>query len=183
MRNPISKEDLLEVHRELRSVLNEIDEGLILLQITRGFGRGPRTLPFPDSRHNRAYDRVFTQSKGPVMAEQPAAKKGAKVISIEDTAGAAHIKTAATFCYRRLGKMMAKKRAVTMVEWSRTGLSPNGTEQQRPISSWANKIITRALSNEIFAGITRAGRSAVCKRSADGGGKNATLHHEGAAGG
>lgn len=46
MKNPISKEDLLEVHRELVR-LNEIDEGLIYLQITRG-SDGDRDFAFPD---------------------------------------------------------------------------------------------------------------------------------------
>ena len=46
MANPISQEDLLEVHRELVR-RNEIVEGLIYLQVTRG-SDGDRDFVFPD---------------------------------------------------------------------------------------------------------------------------------------
>ncbi|MEC7667953.1 MAG: aminotransferase class IV, partial [Pseudomonadota bacterium] len=46
MKNPISKEDLLEVHRELVR-LNNIEEGLVYLQITRG-APNDRDFVFPD---------------------------------------------------------------------------------------------------------------------------------------
>ncbi|MGA9254938.1 MAG: aminotransferase class IV, partial [Roseobacter sp.] len=46
MRNPISKDNLLEVHRELVRT-NAIDEGMVYLQITRG-APGDRDFAFPD---------------------------------------------------------------------------------------------------------------------------------------
>ena len=77
----MSKEDLLDAHRELVR-LNEIDEGLIYLQITRG-SDGDRDFVFPDPETTVPTVVMFTQSK-PGLADSPAARRGAKVISIED---------------------------------------------------------------------------------------------------
>ena len=152
MRNPISKEDLLEVHRELVRV-NEIDEGLIYLQITRG-SDGDRDFAFPDPDTTEPTIVLFTQSK-PGMADSPAAKKGAKVISIEDIRwGRRDIKTV-QLLYPSMGKMMAKKAGCDDAWMVEDGFVTEGTSNNAYIVM-GNKIITRALSNEILHGITRA---------------------------
>ena len=122
MRNPISKEQLLDVHRELVR-LNEIDEGLIYLQITRG-SDGDRDFAFPDPETTEPTIVLFTQSK-PGMADSPAAKKGAKKAGCDDA---------------------------WMIE---DGFVTEGTSNNAYIVK-GNKIITRALSNDILHGITRA---------------------------
>ena len=81
MPHPISMEDLLEVHRELVRI-NEIEEGMIYLQITRG-APDDRDFVFPDPETTPCTVVLFTQNK-PGLANSPAAKKGMKVISIED---------------------------------------------------------------------------------------------------
>ncbi|MCF7746672.1 D-amino-acid transaminase [Sulfitobacter sp. M39] len=152
MRNPISKEDLLEVHRELVRV-NEIDEGLIYLQITRG-SDGDRDFAFPDPETTEPTIVLFTQSK-PGLADSPAAKKGAKVISIEDIRwGRRDIKTV-QLLYPSMGKMMAKKAGCDDAWMVEDGFVTEGTSNNAYIVM-GNKIITRALSNEILHGITRA---------------------------
>ena len=65
MRNPISKEDLLEVHRELVRV-NEIDEGLVYLQVTRG--AADRDFIYPENAPQTVV--LFTQEKA--LSESPA---------------------------------------------------------------------------------------------------------------
>ncbi|TNF65389.1 MAG: D-amino acid aminotransferase, partial [Rhodobacteraceae bacterium] len=78
---PMSKEDLLEVHRELVR-RNGLVDGMIYLQITRG-SPGDRDFVFPDPETTAPTVVLFTQSK-PGLADSPAAKTGMRVISIED---------------------------------------------------------------------------------------------------
>ncbi len=151
MRNPISKEDLLEVHRELVRV-NEIDEGLIYLQVTRG-SDGDRDFAFPDPETTEPTIVLFTQNK-PGLADSPAAKKGAKVISIEDIRwGRRDIKTV-QLLYPSMGKMMAKKAGCDDAWMVEDGMVTEGTSNNAYIVK-GNKIITRHLGTEILHGITR----------------------------
>ena len=71
MQTPISKEDLLEVHRELVRA-NNINEGLIYLQITRGAPED-RDFIFPDPETTPPTIVLFTQDK-PGLANSPTAK-------------------------------------------------------------------------------------------------------------
>ncbi|MEM9638874.1 MAG: D-amino-acid transaminase [Pseudomonadota bacterium] len=152
MQNPISKEDLLEVHRELVRV-NEIDEGMIYLQITRG-APGDRDFVFPDPATTEPTIVLFTQNK-PGLADSPAAKKGMKVISIDDIRwGRRDIKTV-QLLYPSMGKMMAKKAGADDAWMIEDGFVTEGTSNNAYIVK-GNKIITRALSNDILHGITRA---------------------------
>ncbi|MEP1611812.1 MAG: D-amino-acid transaminase [Roseobacter sp.] len=152
MINPITKEDLLEVHRELVRV-NEIDEGMIYLQITRG-APNDRDFVFPDPEETQATIVLFTQNK-PGLADNPVAKKGMKVISIEDIRwGRRDIKTV-QLLYPSMGKMMAKKAGADDAWMVEDGHVTEGTSNNAYIVK-GNKIITRALSTEILHGITRA---------------------------
>ncbi|MGA9254431.1 MAG: D-amino-acid transaminase [Roseobacter sp.] len=152
MRNPISKDDLLEVHRELVRA-NGIDEGMVYLQITRG-APGDRDFAFPDPDETEPTIVLFTQNK-PGLANSPAAKKGMKVISIEDIRwGRRDIKTV-QLLYPSMGKMMAKKAGADDAWMIEDGFVTEGTSNNAYIVK-GNKIITRALSNDILHGITRA---------------------------
>ncbi|MEO9648668.1 MAG: D-amino-acid transaminase [Roseobacter sp.] len=152
MVNPITKEDLLEVHRELVRV-NGIDEGMIYLQITRG-APNDRDFVFPDPEETQATIVLFTQNK-PGLADNPVAKKGMKVISIEDIRwGRRDIKTV-QLLYPSMGKMMAKKAGADDAWMVEDGHVTEGTSNNAYIVK-GNKIITRALSTEILHGITRA---------------------------
>ncbi|WP_227271606.1 D-amino-acid transaminase [Roseobacter weihaiensis] len=152
MRNPISKEALLEVHRELVR-LNGIDEGMIYLQVTRG-APGDRDFVFPDPETTAPTIVLFTQDK-PGLANSPAAQKGMKVISIEDIRwGRRDIKTV-QLLYPSMGKMMAKKAGADDAWMIEDGYVTEGTSNNAYIVK-GNKIVTRALSNDILHGITRA---------------------------
>ena len=152
MANPISKEELLDVHRELVR-LNDVEEGMIYLQITRG-APGDRDFVFPDPETTKPTIVLFTQNK-PGLAESPAARKGMKVISIEDIRwGRRDIKTV-QLLYPSMGKMMAKKAGADDAWMIEDGFVTEGTSNNAYIVK-GNKIITRALSNDILHGITRA---------------------------
>ena len=149
MDNPISTEDLLEVHRELVR-LNGIDEGLIYLQISRG-AASDRDFAFPDPDEVKPTVVLFTQSK-PGLAETV---RPMKVISIDDIRwGRRDIKTV-QLLYPSMGKMMAKAAGADDAWMVEDGYVTEGTSNNVYIVK-DGKIITRALSNDILHGITRA---------------------------
>ena len=151
MENPISRDDLLEAHRELVR-LNAINEGLVYLQITRG-APNDRDFVFPDPDETPQTIVMFTQNK-PGLAENPTAKKGIKIISIEDIRwGRRDIKTV-QLLYPSMGKMMAKKQGADDAWMVEDGAVTEGTSNNAYIVK-EGKIITRALSNDILHGITR----------------------------
>ncbi len=152
MRAPCSKDELLEIHRKLVE-LNGIDEGMIYLQVTRG-AAADRDFVFPDPDEVPPTLVLFTQNK-PGLADSPAAKKGIKVISIEDVRwGRRDIKTV-QLLYPSMGKMMAKKAGVDDAWMVEDGFVTEGTSNNAYFIK-GNKIVTRALSNDILHGITRA---------------------------
>ncbi len=152
MASPVTMDVLLEIHRELVR-LNSIDEGLIYLQITRG-NPGDRDFAFPDPEKTPSTIVLFTQAK-PGLADNPTARKGLKVISIDDIRwGRRDIKTV-QLLYPSMGKMMAKKAGVDDAWFVEEGEVTEGTSNNAYIVK-GGKIITRDLSSDILHGITRA---------------------------
>ncbi len=152
MPQPLSKDELLDIHREL-VLLNDITDGMIYLQISRG-APNDRDFVFPDPETTKPTVVLFTQNK-PGLAKSPVAKKGLKVISIEDVRwGRRDIKTV-QLLYPSMGKMMAKKAGCDDAWMVEDGFVTEGTSNNAYIIK-GNKIITRALSNDILHGITRA---------------------------
>jgi D-alanine transaminase len=152
MDKPAEFDDLLEIHRELVR-LNGIEEGMIYLQVTRG-APGDRDFAFPDPEVTKPTLVLFTQNK-PGLAANPVAKKGIKVISIEDIRwGRRDIKTV-QLLYPSMGKMMAKKAGCDDAWMVEDGTVTEGTSNNAYIVK-GNKIITRQLSHDILHGITRA---------------------------
>ncbi|MAT88015.1 MAG: D-amino acid aminotransferase [Aestuariivita sp.] len=149
---PISKEELLLIHRELIAC-NSVDEGMVYLQITRG-APDDRDFVFPDPETTRQTIILFTQNK-PDLADNPAAKKGLKVISIEDMRwGRRDIKTV-QLLYPSIGKMMAKRAGADDAWMVQDGTVTEGTSNNAYIVK-NGQIITRALSSDILHGITRS---------------------------
>ncbi len=151
MAQPVSHEDLLEVHRELVR-LNDIEDGMIYLQVTRG-APGDRDFVFPDPETTPSTIVMFTQSV-PGLADNPKAKVGIKVISIDDIRwGRRDIKTV-QLLYPSMGKMMAKAAGCDDAWLVEDGAVTEGTSNNAYIVK-GGKIITRHLSNDILHGITR----------------------------
>lgn len=151
MQKPEAFDDLLEIHRELVR-LNEIDEGMIYLQVSRG-SAGDRDFVYP-SADVKPTLVLFTQSK-PGLADNPAAKVGIKVISIEDQRwGRRDIKTT-QLLYPSMGKMMAKAAGCDDAWLVEDGNVTEGTSNNAYIVK-GDTIITRHLGTEILHGITRA---------------------------
>ena len=152
MASPVTKDELLAIHRELVAK-NGIEEGMVYLQITRG-APGDRDFAFPDPAVTPSTIVLFTQNK-PGLADSPAAKTGIKVISVEDIRwGRRDIKTV-QLLYPSMGKMMAKKAGCDDAWMVEDGFVTEGTSNNAYIVK-GNTIITRQLSNDILHGITRA---------------------------
>ncbi|MCW3784553.1 D-amino-acid transaminase [Defluviimonas salinarum] len=153
MRQPVTDEELLAVHRELVA-RNGIEDGLVYLQVTRG-NPGDRDFAFPDPDKVKAGIVLFTQSK-PGLADNPAAKTGMKVISIPDIRwGRRDIKTV-QLLYPSIGKMMAKKAGCDDAWFVEDeGVVTEGTSNNAYIVK-GGRIVTRQLSEDILHGITRA---------------------------
>ncbi|AYE87416.1 D-amino-acid transaminase [Sulfitobacter sp. D7] len=151
MRAPATTEELLEIHRELVR-LNDIKDGLIYLQVTRG-SDGDRDFAFPDPETTAPSLVLFTQSKSG-LADNPAARDGIRVISIEDIRwGRRDIKTV-QLLYPSMGKMMAKKAGVEDAWMVEDGFVTEGTSNNAYIVK-DGKIVTRETSSDILHGITR----------------------------
>lgn len=152
MANPVTKDELLAIHRELVT-LNDITDGMIYLQITRG-APADRDFAFPDPDETPSTIVLFTQNK-PGLANNPVALKGIKVISIDDIRwGRRDIKTV-QLLYPSMGKMMAKAAGADDAWLVEDGFVTEGTSNNAYIVK-NGKIITRERSNDILHGITRA---------------------------
>ena len=151
IRNPLTEDEWLEVHRQLVA-RNGIDEGMVYLQVTRG-NPGDRDFVFPP-QDTPPTVVLFTQAKAG-MADNPAAKTGWRVISVPDIRwGRRDIKTV-QLLYPSMGKMMAKKAGVDDAWFTEDGFVTEGTSNNAYIVK-GNRIITRGLSHDILHGITRA---------------------------
>jgi D-alanine transaminase len=152
MRAPVTRDELLQIHRELVA-RNDLTDGLVYLQITRG-APADRDFAFPDPDEVPPTIVLFTQSK-PGLADAPAAKTGIKVISIDDIRwGRRDIKTV-QLLYPSMGKMMAKAQGCDDAWMVEDGYVTEGTSNNAYIVK-DGRIVTRPKSSDILHGITRA---------------------------
>jgi len=149
MKVEIDRDEMLEIHRELVA-RNNIDQGMIYLQITRG-NPGDRDFAFPpeDTQPTMV---LFTQEKKVVGTAVET--QGLKVVSVEDLRwGRRDIKTV-QLLYPSLAKMEAKAKGADDAWLVQDGFVTEGTSNNAYIVK-DGKIITRDLSHDILHGITR----------------------------
>ena len=151
MDNPLADDDYLAAFRALVDK-NAITDGMIYLQVTRG-NPGDRDFAYPPAG-TRPTVVMFTQSK-PGLADAPAAKTGWKVISVEDQRWARRDIKTVQLLFPSIAKMEAKARGVDDAWMVEDGLVTEGTSNNAYIVR-NGTIVTRALSNDILHGITRA---------------------------
>lgn len=150
---PMDDDALLAMHRELAR-LNEIDEGLVYLQVTRG-NPGDRDFAYPDPAKVAPTIVAFTQSKPGLAAGGAAAQNGWRVITVEDQRWARRDIKTVQLLYPSMAKMAAKAAGVDDAWMVEDGLVTEGTSN----NAWIIKdgrLITRARSHDILHGITRA---------------------------
>lgn len=150
MKPACSDEDLLAIHRELIE-RNDLDNGMIYLQVTRG-SAGDRDFLWPGDDVPSSIV-LFTQNKDLVNA--PTAKTGLKVISIEDQRWARRDIKTVQLLFPSMAKMEAKAAGKDDAWLTEDGMVNEGTSNNAYIVK-DGAIITRHLSNDILHGITRA---------------------------
>ncbi len=148
MKAPCTLPELLDIHRELIK-RNNVTEGLVYLQVTRGIA--DRDFVYPDVEPSLV---LFTQTKN--VVNSPMAKTGMKVISIPDIRwGRRDIKTVQLLA-PSMGKMAAKAAGADDAWLVEDGFVTEGTSNNAYIVTQDGTIITRNLGHEILSGITRA---------------------------
>ena len=151
IRNPFSRDTLLTIHRELVRQ-NEIVEGLVYMQISRG-NPGDRDFIFPTDDVQPTVV-LFTQSV-PNLVDAPKASAGIKVISIADLRWSRRDIKTVQLLYPSMAKMMAKKAGADDGWFVQDGFVTEGTANNAYIVK-NGQIVTRELSSDILHGITRA---------------------------
>lgn len=149
--NPLKDDAYLEAFRQLVA-RNEITDGLIYLQVTRG-NPGDRDFAYPPEGTVPTVV-MFTQAK-PGLADAPAARTGWKVASIEDMRWARRDIKTVQLLYPSMAKMEAKARGADDAWLVEEGKVTEGSSNNAYIVK-DGVIITRELSHDILHGITRA---------------------------
>ncbi|MFD1694735.1 D-amino-acid transaminase [Roseibium aestuarii] len=146
----VTDEELLAAHRELVK-LNAITEGLIYLQVSRG--EADRDFLFP-AEGTPATLVMFTQEKA--LVKSALADKGQKIMTADDIRWRrCDIKTV-QLLYASLLKNEAKANGVDDVWMVLDGQVTEGSSNNAYIVTADGTIVTRPISNDILAGITRA---------------------------
>lgn len=152
---PMTAEEWLAAQRRLVAD-NAITDGLIYLQVTRG-NPGDRDFAYPP-QDTPPTVVMFTQSK-PGLAENPQADTGLRVCTVPDIRWARRDIKTVQLLYPSMAKMEAKAQGCDdawLVEDGPSGpVVTEGTSNNAYIVK-GGTIVTRALSNDILHGITRA---------------------------
>ncbi len=148
MAPPCSDEDILAAQLKLIE-LNNVDEGLLYLQVSRGVA--DRDFAYPANAQSSLV--MFTQEKN--LLESPMAEKGMHIISIPDLRWKRRdIKTVGLLA-PCMGKQAAVDAGVHDAWMLEDGLVTEGTSNNAYIVTNDKKIQTRHLGHEILSGITR----------------------------
>lgn len=151
MGNPLSGTDWLAAHHELLK-RNRLTDGLIYVQVTRG-DEGDRSFLFPPANISQTVV-MFTQER-PLQADNPKAKTGVRVISFPDIRwGRRDIKSVQLMA-AAMAKSEARQRSADDAWLVQDGFVTEGSSNNTFIVA-DGRIITRALSNDILHGTTRA---------------------------
>ena len=146
---PIETNKLLDIHYKLIDK-NNLTEGLIYLQISRG--EDDRSFDYPDSNVKPTIV-LFTQVKS--LQESNLSKNGMKVISVPDIRWARRDIKTVQLLAPSMCKMMAKKSNKDDAWMVQDGFVTEGTSNNAYIITKDNVLVTRNLSNDILAGVTR----------------------------
>lgn len=149
--HPMTDAEWLEAHRRLVAE-NAIGDGLVYLQVTRG-NPGDRDFAFPPEDTPPTVV-MFTQSK-PGLADNPQAQTGLRICTLPDIRWARRDIKTVQLLYPSMAKMEARSRGCDDAWLVEDGFVTEGTSNNAYIVT-GGTIVTRALSNDILHGITRA---------------------------
>jgi D-alanine transaminase len=152
---PLDKEQVLSAFRKLVE-LNDIEEGMIYLQVTRG--QADRDFVWQGELQPTVF--MFTQHKLP--AENKAAETGVVLKSVQDIRWARRdIKSV-----NLLGQVLAKKAASDAGAYEALMIDTDGYITECGSTSFFmvkdDLLLTRPLNNDILSGVTRKALVALC---------------------
>lgn len=145
--SPLSKPGLRQMHEELIT-RNQLKEGLIYMQVTRGVA--DRQFNFP--KDIKPSIIAFTQTLS--LVDNPNAKSGIRIITTPDLRWARRDIKTIMLLASVLGKQKAIDQGVSDAWMVEDGMITEGTSNNAYIVK-SGTVITRALSNAILAGCTR----------------------------
>ncbi|MCC0015590.1 MAG: D-amino-acid transaminase [Rhodobiaceae bacterium] len=148
MECPVGDDELLAIHRELVK-RNDVEEGLVYLQVTRG--AADRDFTFPDGVKPSLV--LFTQTRQ--LCDVPAARTGFKVKSVPDIRWDRRDIKSVALLAQVLAKQAAKAAGCNEAWMVDGGFVTEGGSSNAYIIK-DGTIITRPVSNAILSGITRA---------------------------
>jgi D-alanine transaminase len=145
---PLSHDDLLKLHRTLIE-RNELDEGIVYLQISRGAAE--RDFAYPDTAAPTVV--AFTQSRPLIV--NPYAATGVKVITIPDLRWKRRDIKSTSMLAQAMGKQAAKLNGAYEAWLVEGGCVTEGTSSSAFILDDAGVIRTQPLGHHILPGVTR----------------------------
>ena len=146
---PFDDAALLAIHRQLIE-LNQLREGLIYLQVSRGCEDRNFLYPVPGTPQTVV---LYTQAK--VVLDSPLAKRGLAIIGLPDLRwGRSDIKTT-QLLYACMAKEQARTQGADDAWLVRDAYVTEGTSNNAFIITHDGKVVTRGLSSELLPGITR----------------------------
>jgi len=155
LESPLSQPDILQAFRQLVE-LNQLDEGLVYMQVTRGTAE--RDFVWPEDIRPTVF--MFTQAKA--ASENEAGQSGVTLASTADIRWARRdIKSV-----NLLGQVLAKKAAHDAGAYEALMIDGDGYVTECGSTSFfivRDKLIqTRPLDNDILPGVTRRAVIALC---------------------
>ena len=148
MGQPISDDEMRAMHEELIK-RNNITEGLIYMQVTRGVAE--RDFAYPEDAEQTII--AFTQVKE--LVDTAKARTGIKIISIPDIRWHRRDIKSTGMLAQAMGKEASKRAGVDDAWMVEDGVVTEGTSNTAFIVVDGNHLVTRPLSNKILPGITR----------------------------
>ncbi|WP_318578654.1 D-amino-acid transaminase [Ochrobactrum sp. AN78] len=146
---PMREDEIVEIERELIR-RNNLTEGLIYLQVTRGDGRDRDFVPIKDMKPSVV---LFTQSVS--LIEKPVLKTGARVLSLEDLRWKRRDIKTVCLLPQALAKEIAKGSGCDEAWMLEDGYVTEGASSTGYIVTQDDVIVTRPNSNAVLPGCTR----------------------------
>lgn len=157
---PVDAETLLRLHHELREK-NELTEGLIYLQVTRGAAE--RDFAFPDAASVPSSLVMFT--KNITIRHASSAKTGIKVVTVPDLRWQRRDIKSIALLAQVLAKQTAAENGAGEAWMLEDGHITEGSSSTAFIITKNGTLITRQLSNAVLPSCTRKAVLALARES------------------
>ena len=148
IRNPHGRDEWVRLEEEMVR-RNDLREGLVYMQVTRGVA--DRDFAFPKDVEPTVV--MFTQAKA--MVDSPVARTGASVVTVEDLRWKRRDIKSVALLAQVLAKQAAAEAGVFEAWMVEDGYVTEGSSSTAFIITTDRRIVTRPLSNAVLPGITR----------------------------